>query len=96
MNLSSGYGNIPSLIFCGASMLREAMLFSLSTSGTLQSAVSYSLVLTPVSYRLTPTFGRGTIRRFSNNASSMKKLAARDFEDFLQVTVPRFICYFFV
>jgi hypothetical protein len=36
-------------------------------------------------YRLIPTFGRGTIRKFSNNASSMKKLAARDFEDLLQV-----------
>jgi hypothetical protein len=36
-------------------------------------------------YRRVPTFGRGTIRRFSNNAASMKKLAARDFEDLLQV-----------
>lgn len=32
-----------------------------------------------------PTFGRGTIRRFSHNASSMTKLAGRDFEDLLQV-----------
>jgi len=32
-----------------------------------------------------PTFGCGTIRRFSSNASAMKKLAARDFEDLLQV-----------
>lgn len=31
------------------------------------------------------TFGRGTIRRFSSNVSEMKKLAARDFEDILQV-----------
>jgi hypothetical protein len=30
-------------------------------------------------------FGKGTIRRFSNNASAMKKLAAQDFEDLLQV-----------
>jgi hypothetical protein len=36
-------------------------------------------------YRMVPTFGRGTIRRFSNNVSEMKKLAARDFEDILQV-----------
>jgi hypothetical protein len=36
-------------------------------------------------YRRVPTFGRGTIRRFCNNAASMKKLAARDFEDLLQV-----------
>jgi hypothetical protein len=31
------------------------------------------------------TFGRGTIRRFGNNVSGMKKLAGRDFEDILQV-----------
>jgi hypothetical protein len=33
-----------------------------------------------------PTFGSSTIRRFANNASEMKKLAARDFEDLLQVS----------
>jgi hypothetical protein len=36
-------------------------------------------------YRLIRTFGRNTIRKFNNNASAMKKLAARDFEDLLQV-----------
>ena len=36
-------------------------------------------------YRQVPTFGRDTIRRFSQNASAMKKLAALDFEDLLQV-----------
>jgi hypothetical protein len=36
-------------------------------------------------YRQIPTFGRSTIRKFSKNASGMKKLAARDFEDLLQV-----------
>jgi hypothetical protein len=38
-----------------------------------------------IRFRQIPTFGRDTIRRFSNNASAMKKLAARDFEDLLQV-----------
>lgn len=33
-----------------------------------------------------PTFGRDTIRRFANNISELKKLAARDFEDILQVS----------
>ena len=37
-------------------------------------------------FRQIQTFGRGTIRRFRNNTSEMKKLAARDFEDILQVT----------
>ena len=36
-------------------------------------------------YRQVPTFGRSTIRRFSEDASGMKKLAARNFEDLLQV-----------
>ena len=34
-----------------------------------------------------PTFGRDTIRKFHSNASAMKKLAARDFEDLLQVEI---------
>ncbi|KAG2739979.1 hypothetical protein P692DRAFT_20756128 [Suillus brevipes Sb2] len=37
-------------------------------------------------YRHVPTFGRGTIRRFHKNASAMKRLAARDFEDLLQAS----------
>jgi hypothetical protein len=36
-------------------------------------------------FREIPTFGNGTIRKFSNNTSEMKRLAARDFEDILQV-----------
>ena len=34
---------------------------------------------------MVPMFGRGTIQKFSNNVSEMKKLAARNFEDILQV-----------
>ncbi|KAG2005526.1 hypothetical protein CC2G_001925 [Coprinopsis cinerea AmutBmut pab1-1] len=41
-------------------------------------------------YRLVPTFGSETIRRFSNNVSEMKQLAARDFEDLLQCAIPVF------
>jgi hypothetical protein len=36
-------------------------------------------------FRQIPTFSNGVIRRFSNNTSEMKRLAARDFEDILQV-----------
>ena len=36
-------------------------------------------------YRLTPTFGRDSIRKFGVNASEMKRRAARDFADLLQV-----------
>ena len=42
-------------------------------------------------FRQIPTFGRtGTIRKFSSNASEMKKLAGRDFEDLLQCAIPAF------
>lgn len=40
-----------------------------------------------VSFRLIPSFGPSTIRRFTDNTAAMKKLAARDFEDILQVSV---------
>lgn len=42
-------------------------------------------LIVPSRYRQIPTFGSNTIRKFSGNASGMKKLAARDFEDLLQV-----------
>jgi hypothetical protein len=37
------------------------------------------------SFREVPTFGRDKIRKFVENASEMKKLAARNYEDLLQV-----------
>ncbi|KAF7967740.1 hypothetical protein HWV62_33264 [Athelia sp. TMB] len=39
-------------------------------------------------YRQVPSFGRDTIRRFSNNVSELKQLAARDYEDLLQCAIP--------
>ncbi|KXN85079.1 hypothetical protein AN958_11721 [Leucoagaricus sp. SymC.cos] len=41
-------------------------------------------------YRTVPTFGQSTIRRFSEDAPAMKKLAGRDFEDLLQCSIPVF------
>ncbi|KAG6815464.1 hypothetical protein H0H93_009743, partial [Arthromyces matolae] len=41
-------------------------------------------------FRMVPTFGLATIRQFSENASAMKKLAARNFEDLLQCSMPVF------
>ncbi|KAK7688185.1 hypothetical protein QCA50_008555 [Cerrena zonata] len=41
-------------------------------------------------YRCISRFGRDTIRPFANNASEMKKLGARDFEDLLLCAVPAF------
>ena len=37
-------------------------------------------------FRQIPAFGQGTIRTFSKNMSEMKQMAARDFEDILQVS----------
>ncbi|KAF9455659.1 hypothetical protein BDZ94DRAFT_1139764, partial [Collybia nuda] len=39
-------------------------------------------------FRQIPTFGIDTNRRFSNNVSQLKKLAARDYEDILQDAIP--------
>ncbi|EJD40079.1 hypothetical protein AURDEDRAFT_70584, partial [Auricularia subglabra TFB-10046 SS5] len=45
-------------------------------------------MLTLVRFRAMATFGRSTIRKFHNNVSELKKLAARDFEDILQCAIP--------
>ena len=37
------------------------------------------------SFRMVPTFRRDMIHKFSANVSDLSKLAARDFEDILQV-----------
>ena len=37
-------------------------------------------------YRMVPTFGGDIIRKFTSNTSEMKRMAARDFEDVLQVS----------
>ena len=39
-------------------------------------------------FRLVSPFGKDTIRRFSNNASQMKSLAATNLEDLLQCALP--------
>ncbi|KAH9884316.1 hypothetical protein C8Q73DRAFT_661143 [Cubamyces lactineus] len=41
-------------------------------------------------YASIPAFGRGTIRRFGHNIATLKKLAARDFEDLVQCAIPCF------
>jgi hypothetical protein len=62
-----------------------------STKGTRSSyrlpshANEFHTSRSHVRFRQVPTYGSGVIRRFANNTSEMKKLAARDFEDILQV-----------
>jgi len=40
---------------------------------------------------MVPTFGLDTIRKFTNNVSGLKQLAARDFEDILQVCIELYL-----
>jgi hypothetical protein len=69
------------------------MLASLSDTALHELDRRYSCYLLPVpacpdaldSFWLVPTFGRDTIRRFTSNTSDLKKMAARNYEDFLQV-----------
>ena len=49
--------------------------------------------ITHFSFRMVPTFGLDTIRKFNNNVSGMKQLAARDFEDILQVCSDLLLIY---
>lgn len=44
-----------------------------------------------IRFRGMPTFGRDSIRRFSNSVSELKKLGARDYENLLQVVIFSFI-----
>lgn len=43
----------------------------------------------PIRYRQTLTFGQATIWKFLSNSSDMKRMAAHNFEDLLQVWPPR-------
>ncbi|KAG2091349.1 uncharacterized protein F5147DRAFT_780033 [Suillus discolor] len=43
-------------------------------------------------YRQIPMFGPATIQKFSTNSSKMKRMAARNFEDLLQCSIPVFDC----
>ncbi|KAG6825293.1 hypothetical protein H0H92_004131, partial [Tricholoma furcatifolium] len=56
----------------------------------LYAAGNDSIQILNKRFRNIPTFGRDTIRKFSNDVAAMKKLAARDFEDILQCSLPAF------
>jgi hypothetical protein len=58
--------------------------------GMTQALVLLDPGLIVCRYRQIPSFSQATIRRFTNNVSQMKKLAARDFEDLLQCSIPAF------
>jgi hypothetical protein len=60
-------------------------LWSWTTGIIIPSFGSVLLTFERDRYRAIPSFGRDTIRRFSANCSELKKMAARDFENLLQV-----------
>jgi hypothetical protein len=59
------------------------------------SGISHKISLTPLqpSFRMIPTFGRSTIRRFTLNTSALKKLAAWNYQSILLVraTLPNIL-----
>ncbi len=67
--------------YYGGDVVQELNRRQVSLTAASQVVMSYSLVR----FRMIPTFGRGTIRRFKNNVSDLKNFAARDYEDILQV-----------
>lgn len=88
MNLNSGSGRhfSPTSSACFMLLDMDQISSSLSWTSGKTLLLGYCLVfLTQCRYREISTFGRGTIRKFATNSSEMKKLAARDFEDLLQV-----------
>jgi hypothetical protein len=55
-------------------------------------SICFGIIFIPLtnnfsSYQMIMPFGHGIIRHFHTNASAMKKLAGRDFEDLLQVSI---------
>ena len=44
-----------------------------------------------IRFRSVPTFGRDSIRKFTNNVSELKKLGARDYENLLQVSLAHYL-----
>ncbi|KAG5639975.1 hypothetical protein DXG03_002044 [Asterophora parasitica] len=59
-------------------VLKHLLRILFAIGGNAVQALNYR-------YRQVPTFGRATIRRFSDNVAGLKKLAARNYEDLLQV-----------
>jgi hypothetical protein len=71
------------------------LLYALPGGDNLVASLDYRFVCASFSmqhtdsitfrFRHIPSYGNGVIRKFANNTSEMKRLAARDFENILQV-----------
>lgn len=56
--------------------------------------ISFASINAFFRFREMPTFGRDSIRCFSSHVSELKKLAAHDYENLLQVGIGRTLSYF--
>lgn len=67
------------------------MLFKNLIQGMYIFSQSFLLTIVFYRFREVPTFGCDVIRRFHVNVSSQKRIAARDYEDILQVCIYIFL-----
>lgn len=81
---------------CSESFMHMVMRLSRPSIDSKLLDFSLKISYDVCSYWDVPTFGCDTIRKFSNNVSGLTKLAVRDFEDLLQVTVLFYILAVFV
>jgi hypothetical protein len=86
MSLNLGYGRPSWSTLSGSYILSVRSTFRNSILGTYSiSQIASPTLIIHLSFQQIAPFGRGTIRRFIHNVADLKKLAARDFEDILQV-----------
>lgn len=84
-SLNSGHSRLCSSISCAYLLPMADQQSQLSTHGKAVHLSLSNILIHNCSYCMVPTFGAATIRRFVSNASAMKKMAARNFEDLLRV-----------
>ena len=88
LNTWSGYiWNVPNLLLVGKWRIPSTRAYNVLKMFLLVSRPPRPQCYHVSRFCMVPTFGKGTIWKFSNNVSEMKKLAACDFEDILQVGI---------
>jgi hypothetical protein len=85
MSLNRVFGRRFSSICFACLNLKGAHASTSLIGGTFFITSYWHSLIIAERFRQIPTFGRGTIWKFSSNASVMKRFTAHDFEDLLQV-----------
>jgi hypothetical protein len=89
MNLNSEFGKQSSFIYYKywtAEKSVDSLILTISEYMAYKFDAIDGELKTLNSYCQVPTFGRDTIQHFQTNVSGLKKMAARNFEDILQVS----------